>query len=124
MGEIFNILWPSQNMRTLMNDDNECILLKHGNVCQKMHICFFVHEICTAIIFLITTFFFRSYVFLRRPQFCEISTYNLSYVLPVKYLVEILQNFVVFSEYMNFTKKNKMSTVQHKFEYAKLWLFS
>ena len=33
---------------------------------------------------------------------CEMSTNYLSYVLPVKWLVEILQNFVAFSEYMNF----------------------
>ena len=61
------------------------LLLKDGIVCQKMHICFFVHEISTAIIFLITTLgFFRSYI----------------------------------------TKENEMSTAQHKFEYANLWLFS
>ena len=39
----------------------------------------------------------------KATKFCEISTKYLSYVLPVKYLVEILQNFVAFSEYMNFT---------------------
>ena len=34
---------------------------------------------------------------------CEIYTVDLlSYVLPVKYTVEISQNFVAFSEYMNF----------------------
>ena len=33
----------------------------------------------------------------------EISTLLLSYVVPVKSEVEILQNFVAFSEYMNFT---------------------
>ena len=38
-------------------------------------------------------------------KFCEISTNYLSYVLPVKYLVEISQNFVAFSEYMNFIQK-------------------
>ena len=32
----------------------------------------------------------------------EISTLDLSYVVPVKYTMEILQNFVAFSEYMNF----------------------
>ena len=37
-------------------------------------------------------------------KFCEISTKYLSYVLPVKELVEILQNFVAFSEYMNFIR--------------------
>ena len=36
------------------------------------------------------------------PKFCEISTLLLSYVVPVKSKVEISQNFVAFSEYMNF----------------------
>ena len=38
----------------------------------------------------------------KATKFCEISTNYLSYVLPVKQLVEIPQNFVAFSEYMNF----------------------
>ena len=39
----------------------------------------------------------------KATKFCEISTLLLSYVVPVKSKVEILQNFVAFSEYMNFT---------------------
>ena len=42
----------------------------------------------------------------KATKFCEISTNYLSYVLRVKLLVEILQNFVAFSEYMNFKKEN------------------
>ena len=38
----------------------------------------------------------------KATQFCEISTVDLSYVITVKFTVEILQNFVAFSEYMNF----------------------
>ena len=34
--------------------------------------------------------------------FCEISTVDFSYVVTVKSTVEISQNFVAFSEYMNF----------------------
>ena len=38
------------------------------------------------------------------PQFFfEITTLDLSYVVPVKSTVENLKNFVVFWEYMNFT---------------------
>ena len=37
-------------------------------------------------------------------KFCEISTLLLSYVVPVKSTVEISQNFVAFSEYMNFKR--------------------
>ena len=38
----------------------------------------------------------------KATKFCEISTLILSYVVPVKSKVEISQNFVAFSEYMNF----------------------
>ena len=39
----------------------------------------------------------------KATKFCEIFTLLLSYVVPVKSKVEISQNFVAFSEYMNFT---------------------
>ena len=39
----------------------------------------------------------------KATKFCEISTVNLSYVLPVKSTVEISQNCVAFSKYLNFT---------------------
>ena len=42
----------------------------------------------------------------RTQKFCEITTLDLSYVVMVKPTVEILQNFVVFSECMNFHKLN------------------
>ena len=38
----------------------------------------------------------------KAANFCEISTLDLSYVVTVKSTVEISQNFVAFSEYMNF----------------------
>ena len=38
----------------------------------------------------------------KAAKFCEISTLDLSYVVMVKSTVEILQNFVAFSEYVNF----------------------
>ena len=38
----------------------------------------------------------------KATKFCEISTLPLSYVVTVKSKVEILQNFVAFSVYMNF----------------------
>ena len=38
----------------------------------------------------------------KATTFCEIFTLLLSYVVPVKSMVEILQKFVVFSEHMNF----------------------
>ena len=39
----------------------------------------------------------------KATNFWEISTVDLSYVVTVKSTVEISQNFVAFSEYMNFT---------------------
>ena len=40
----------------------------------------------------------------KATQFCKISTLLLSYVVLVKSKVEISQNFVAFSEYMNLKK--------------------
>ena len=37
----------------------------------------------------------------KAAKFCQILTLLLSYVVPVKSKVKILQNFVAFSEYMN-----------------------
>ena len=49
----------------------------------------------------------------KATNFCEISSVDLSYVVTVKYTLEILKKFVAFSEYMNFTL----------FEISKLQLF-
>ena len=38
----------------------------------------------------------------KATKFYEVSTVDLSYVVTVKSTVEISQNFVAFSEYMNF----------------------
>ena len=46
----------------------------------------------------------------KATKFCEISTVDLSYVVLVKSTVEISQNFVAFSEYLNFTKD--LQTIQ------------
>ena len=40
----------------------------------------------------------------KATKFCEISTVDLSYVVSVKSTVEISQNSVAFSEYINFNK--------------------
>ena len=39
----------------------------------------------------------------KATKFCEISTVDLFYVATVKSTIKISQNFVSFSEYMNFT---------------------
>ena len=41
--------------------------------------------------------------FEKTTKFSEIFTLLFSYVVPIKTKVKILQNFVAFSEYMNFT---------------------
>ena len=46
----------------------------------------------------------------KATNFCEISTLLLYYAVPVKSKVEISQNFVAFSEYMNY---KKMFTIYH-----------
>ena len=38
----------------------------------------------------------------KATKFCEIFTLLLSYLVPVKSMVKFSQNFVAFSEYMNF----------------------
>ena len=56
----------------------------------------------------------------KATTFCEISIVDLSYVVPVKSTVEISQNFVAFSEYMNFNRKislqNETEVGLHSFE--------
>ena len=50
----------------------------------------------------------------KATKFCKISTLLLSYVVPVKSKVDISQNFVAFSEYMNFNTsqlRNRASEV-------------
>ena len=42
----------------------------------------------------------------KATKFWEISNVDLFYVVLVKSTVEILQNFVAFSDYMNFKKPN------------------
>ena len=49
------------------------------------------------------------------PQnICEITTLDLSYVVPVKSTMEISQNFVAFSEYMNFKISRSMGWMDLK----------
>ena len=60
---------------------------------------------------MITSFATLKFIYSEKAtNFCKISTLLLSYVVPVKSKVEIFQNFVAFSEYMNFNShKNKIS---------------
>ena len=53
--------------------------------------------------------------FEKATKVCEISTVDLSYVVPVKSTVEILQNFVAFLEYMNFNEEKLRQEVFMRF---------
>ena len=50
----------------------------------------------------------------KATKFWEISTVDMSYVVAVKSTVGISQNFVAFSEYMNFTELNQIKMNQTK----------
>ena len=50
----------------------------------------------------------------KATKVCEIFTLLLSYVVPVKSNVKISQNFVAFSEYMNFTMAIKQDFILYK----------
>ena len=62
----------------------------------------------------------------KATKFCEISPLLLSTVHTDKSKGEILQNFVAFSEYMNFTQcKNRLSTVlRGKTKLQKLYILA
>ena len=50
----------------------------------------------------------------KATNFCKISTVNLSYVVKITSTMEISQNFVTISEFMNFTKLVVSSTEQKR----------
>ena len=61
---------------------------------------------CKLFIILLLNIFqlFAKFIYSEKAtQFCKISTVDLSYVVTVKSMVEISQNCVAFSKYMNFT---------------------
>ena len=57
-----------------------------------------------------TAFYLVKFIYSEKAtKFCEIFTLLFSYVVPVKSKVKILQNFVAFSEYMNFITSVKVN---------------
>ena len=60
----------------------------------------------------------------KATKFCEISTLLLTVCTVVRSKVEISQNFVAFSEYMNFKKEEKQRTREGSinFEKPRSWL--
>ena len=47
----------------------------------------------------------------KATKFSKISTVNLCYVVPVKSTMDILQNIVAFSEYMNFKSWGRLAII-------------
>ena len=68
------------------------------------------------------SFFYLKFIYSEKAtKFCEISTLLLSYVVPVKCKVDILKNFVAFSEYMSFNSSNVPTIVYQWFWDFSLW---
>ena len=59
----------------------------------------------------------------KATKFCGIFTLLLSYVVPVKNKVKISQNFVAFSEYMNFNQKETCDSIWSQSK-LKVYIFS
>ena len=96
------------------------LILPYSMYCQSvLHTCLQKLSQCTLLVFkqisgrAIFLFFQQPINSKKKPllkfiyskkatKFCEIFTLLLSYVVPVKSKVKISQNFVAFSEYMNF----------------------
>ena len=75
---------------------------------------------CTnALSFLLIKFLYSE----KATKFWEISTVDFSYVVPVKSTVEISQNVLAFSEYMNFNLKFLYFQVIWQKLKTKLWRF-
>ena len=65
-------------------------------------------------------FFFIKFIYSKKAtKFCKISTILLSCAVPVKSKVEISQNFVAFSEYMNFMETE--SELFWRGQYLEYW---
>ena len=50
----------------------------------------------------------------KATKFCKIFTLLLSYLVPVKSKEKISQNFVAFSEYMNFKRSDRNKSFAHR----------
>ena len=75
-------------------------LLVYFDVHWDHSICEVTFEICK---YLSMTSILKFIYSEKATKLCKIFTLLLSYVVPVKSKMKILQNFVAFSEYMNFT---------------------
>ena len=90
----FRISWASQNIRTLYIS---LLKFRYSKKATKLG----------------DSFFILLNKVQKATKLSEIFTLLLSYALPVKSKLKILQNFVAFSEYMNFTRKNLKYRLHH-----------
>ena len=71
---------------------------------------FFLHTACRS---KVVKFWNLKFIYPEKaPKFCEIFTTLLTYVVPVKSKVKISQNFVAFSEYMNFNTSVSLEEIR------------
>ena len=84
------ILWHSFEPNIFKSNEFSCFL-------------FAFLELTTFIMYIVIKFMYSD----KATKFCEIFTFLLFYILPVKSKVKILQNFVGFSKYVNFIWVNK-----------------
>ena len=92
------ILWHSFEPNIFKSNEFSCFL-------------FAFLELTTFIMYIVIKFMYSD----KATKFCEIFTFLLFYILPVKSKVKILQNFVGFSKYMKFTKDNLFSIFVNNF---------
>ena len=71
----------------------------HGDFLTKSQYKNYYEEVCSFEMYLTFIKFIYSE---KAKKICKISALLLSYVVPVKSKMDISQNFVAFSEYMNF----------------------
>ena len=96
--------------------------LNRGRLCDFMwsinlHIILF--NIITFILYFYSVIEIKFIYSENATKFCEIFTLLLSYVVPVKSKVKILENFVAFSEYMNF--KSNGEIILWRIRIARKW---
>ena len=100
---VFTLLsskWFFRN--TYFNPFQPLSTLKNQSLYFTLQVC--LHKIGARLLGKLTIYQYVKFIYSEKAtKFCEISTRDSSYVVPVKTKVEISHNFLAFSEYMNFT---------------------
>ena len=78
---------------------NHCIMLDEKG---SLHCTFFIQSWKCIVVCIISIVALKFIYSRKATKFCKISVVDLFYIVPVKFIVDISQNFVAYSEYMNF----------------------